>query len=1128
MRHFYLLICLFWMAELPAQVSTIWFDKEEATIRRDLQRDIIPDVYRTVEAIPGALRARLDLAPDEAQIPPSRSPVVLEVPAPDGTFERFRIVRYRMMEEGLSARYPEVATYRGVHVDNPWRTIRLAWTARGFSAMVSGGGNKYFIDPYARRNQSDYISYYKSDYTGPERDFRCLTQSAGERPVPSPGQRSSGDCTFRSYRLAVAATGEYSNFHDATGPADSDTVLAAIVITINRVNEVYERDVAIRLILIANTDDVFYYNAGSDPYSGTACNMLPQNQTTMDNVIGSANYDIGHVFTAVGGGCASLQVPCTGNKARGATGLNPPIGDPFYIDYVAHEIGHQFGGNHCFNNSCNNNRNNATAYEPGSGATIMAYAGICSPNVQSNSDDYFHGISVFEINDFTAFDDGDICDDPILPWNNNAPVVTPGADYTIPISTPFMLTAVATDADGDPLNYLWEQWDQEIGSMPPSSSNTVGPMFRSFDPDTSPTRFFPRLADLVNNVSPTWEVLPSVTRNMDFRVTVKDFHNGMAGCADEDNINVNTTAAAGPFLVLGPNTSTVAWTEGQNETVTWDVAGTDASPVNCANVDILLSYDGGFTWDDTVATSLPNTGSASVIVPAGVTTMARVMVKCSDNVFFDISDEDFEILSGLPDYNLASVPPSQAVCQPNSASFTIEVGSVNGYSDAVTLSLSGHPAGSSIAFSVNPVIPGNTSTLTISGLGGVTPGDYPLILSGSSTTGPKDIAIGLQVLNTPAGTMLELPADGAIEVDLQPLFEWEADAVATAYDIQVSSDSGFVSLAVDTTVADTFLTSPVALDPVATYYWRVRPTNLCGNGAWSAVFGFETVPCLIYVSTDVPKTIPSSPGNVTITSVVEILDSGVITDVNVLDLEGTHTWIDDLDVTLISPAATSVELFSDICGSNNDFDLDLDDEAPNSTFDCPPTTGLAYQPEGMLSDFDGEQLTGTWTLQIVDDFNQDGGTLDHWSIQVCLSDYSCNKEVFNTNDDGPGSLRAAVACASDGDTITFNASVHNETIILGSPLVIDEDIYFKSDISELVTVSGVGLTRPFEIQSSAAVEMSGFKILAGLGPDGAGILNQGTLFLRDMTILPAVSPPVTSLVSNSGTLTIEGNCSIEP
>jgi hypothetical protein len=459
-------------------------------------------------------------------------------------------------------------------------------------------------------------------------------------------QRVTGDCTFRTYRLAIAATGEYSNHFDAESEDDEDLVLSEVVICVNRVNGVYEKDVAVRMILIENTTEIFYYDPATDPYTSGCGTLLQQNQTTIDDVIGSANYDIGHLFSVGGGGCAQLSCVCSNSsKARGQTGTNPPDGDLFYIDYVAHEMGHQFGGNHTQYNSCN--RNNNTAYEPGSASTIMGYAGICNPNVQNNSDDYFHGISVQEINNFTSNGNGNNCDVPIA-WENSPPVLTAGADYTIPKSTPFMLTANATDADGDPMTYCWEQWNRELGgAMPPVSTNTAGPMFRSFDPDPSPTRYFPRLQDLVNNNNPTWEVLPSVTRNMEFRVTVFDFHDGMAGCADEDNILVNSTSAAGPFIVTSPNTSSVVWREGESETVTWNVANTTSSPVNCANVDILLSYDGGYTYPVTLLANTPNDGSQNVTVPYGISTTARVMVKGRNHVFFDISNQNFEIRCGL-------------------------------------------------------------------------------------------------------------------------------------------------------------------------------------------------------------------------------------------------------------------------------------------------------------------------------------------------------------------------------------------------------------------------------------------------------------------------------------------------
>ena len=365
---------------------------------------------------------------------------------------------------------------------------------------------------------------------------------------------------LREYRLAVATTGQYSNYHGATSSSQSSLVLSAVATTMNRVNGVYEQDVTIRMLLIGNNTDIFYYSGASDPYSNNdAGAMLSQNQSNIDAVIGNSNYDIGHVFGTGGGGVAWLGVPCNNNhKAKGVTGSGNPVGDPFDIDYVAHEMGHQWGASHTQNNSCN--RNGPTAMEPGSASTIMGYAGICSPNVQFNSDAYFHGVSVQEMNNYISGGNGNSCDAPVFSFNNNPPSVSAGSNYTIPRLTPFVLTATGSDPDGDPITYCWEQWDNEVGSMPPSASNNQGPMFRSFYPSSSPKRYFPRLEDLVNNVSPTWEVLPGVNRNMEFRVTARDLR-GTVGCTDEDNMNISVNASAGPFEVTAPNIA-LTWTEG--------------------------------------------------------------------------------------------------------------------------------------------------------------------------------------------------------------------------------------------------------------------------------------------------------------------------------------------------------------------------------------------------------------------------------------------------------------------------------------------------------------------------------------------------------------------------------------
>ena len=442
----------------------------------------------------------------------------------------------------------------------------------------------------------------------------------------------------------MAATGEYTTFHGGTVSQG----LAAIVTAMNRVNGVYIKDLCIRMTLIANNDLIVYTNSSTDPYTNSNGGaMLSQNQNNLDNVIGSANYDIGHVFSTGGGGVAFLRCVCVpGIKAQGVTGLPQPTGDPFYIDYVAHEVGHQYGGNHTFNSEASacggGNRNAGTAWEPGSGSTIMAYAGICgSHNLQNNSDDYFHTGSFSEIQQFIQFGTGNSC--AVITNSGNTPpsITMPSGGWVLPVRTPFQLTGTATDAETpNSLTYCWEEMD--IG--PPGSPNSPSgdaPIFRSFKPDTSGTRYFPKLSNILNNTQTIGEILPTYSRNLTFRLTVRD-NNATAGGVNNEIIFFTVDAAAGPFLVTYPN-SAVTLNSNVPQTITWDVANTNAAPVNCANVNIKLSTDGGLTFPVTLAAGTPNDGSQSVTLPSINNTTARIKIEAVGNVFFDLSNTNFTI-----------------------------------------------------------------------------------------------------------------------------------------------------------------------------------------------------------------------------------------------------------------------------------------------------------------------------------------------------------------------------------------------------------------------------------------------------------------------------------------------------
>jgi hypothetical protein len=505
-----------------------------------------------------------------------------------------------------------------------------------------------FIDPYAKGDTYNYITYYKKDYKLHNSEFHCNVVSDDKiiKELP-PKNKLVLEGQLFTYRIAIGATGEYTAYHGGTVTLG----LAAIVTALNRVDGVYEKEVSVRMVLVANNNLIVYTNASSDPYTnndGEA--MLGQNQTTCDNIIGSANYDIGHVFSTGGGGIAYLSCVCGSSKAGGVTGSTAPIGDPFYIDYVAHEMGHQYGGNHTFNcttGSCGGgNRAANAAFEPGSASTIMGYAGICSPNdLQPNSDAYFVLKSLTEITNFTN-GSGWSCATVTTTGNHN-PVVSAGAGgNTIPKSTPFSLTGSATDADNDPLTYCWEEYDLgAAGNWNAPSGNA--PIFRSFTPVTNGTRTFPKLSSLLNNSQVIGEILPTYARNLTFRLIARDNKVGGGGYG-WGSLTITVSAAAGPFLVTSPNTA-VTWNANTPQTITWDVASTNTAPVSCANVNIKLSTDGGTTFPTTLIANTPNDGSQIVNLPMVSTTTARIKVEAADNIFFDISNTNFSIttVSGI-------------------------------------------------------------------------------------------------------------------------------------------------------------------------------------------------------------------------------------------------------------------------------------------------------------------------------------------------------------------------------------------------------------------------------------------------------------------------------------------------
>lgn len=593
----------------------------------------------------------------------SGQPVILEFPNAQGGYEKFAVYESPIMDPILEAKFPMIKTYAAQGIDDPTATMRFSVTQFGLHSMVlSGQKSTCYIDPYTT-DLVNYIVYDRASLGADPQPFTCLTED--NVSLPSLEKNTAGpisvqninDQKLRTYRLAQSCTGEYGALFMGTGTVAQQkaNVQAQMAITMNRVNGVYERDLAIHMNFIANNDLLIYMNASTDPWTNEWNTKTAQ---TIDAAIGVNNYDIGHNFNTTGGGnagclsCVCLSTSQTNmHKGRGYTGRANPTGDAFDIDYVAHEMGHQYGGYHVMN-TCSRSGSGTTEVEPASGSSIMGYAGICPTNVQSNSHDDFNYVNIRDIS--ANIKTGNSTCAAITNLTNNPPTANAGADYVIPKSTPFILEGTGSDPDGNStLTYNWSQNDpaQSPGTGSPLSTYAVGPMYRAISPLTSPNRYMPALPTVIaNNVSSTWEMTPSVTRTLNFSFVVRDNAVG-GGQTASDLMRVSVNGTAGPFAVTSQSTATT-WTVGTTQTITWNVAGTTASPVSTASVNIFFSTDGGNTYPVTIANNLPNNGSATISVPTTTTNTGRLMVRGAGNIFYDLNNG---VITIKPASNIAPV-----------------------------------------------------------------------------------------------------------------------------------------------------------------------------------------------------------------------------------------------------------------------------------------------------------------------------------------------------------------------------------------------------------------------------------------------------------------------------------------
>jgi len=1006
--HFVLSFSIFLMVFSVTAQQNYWQKTNGSNISsKERQTALNQKFYQTYQLDIDAFKLQLANAPLRSEmVTTSNSRIYL--PNIKGDLEQFVVVEAPVLSQDLSDLYPEIKTYLGFSVENSGTRARFSVTPQGLQAMVSyPDAPLNFTVPLNKTDNSSYMVYSREARTDGVKDFDCLTEDEF-LPIDASGvlNRDANDQTLRTFKIAISTTGEYTNFWDdgnaGNGNAQEDA-LAQVVSTLNRTNEVFEVDMATTFTLVTGTE-IIYQNGGTDPYNG---NFNGELQNTLTNIVGEANYDIGHLFVFGGnnGNAGCIGCVCV-NGAKGSgfsahqftdNDGGPYMSDFFDIDYVPHEIGHQMGANHTFSQS---NEGAGVNAEPGSGTTIMGYAGITGPNnVQNHSDPYFHYYSISQIlnnlNNRTCWVG--------TPINNNPPVADAGSDFTIPTGTAFVLRGAATDPDaGDVLTYAWEQIDDGVtttGNFGPNK--TTGAVWRSRPPSTSTDRFMPIIERVVagelTETNPgitadnsSWETVSNVGRAINFALTVRDRSeaNGVGQMPqnDFDTMTVNVEGSAGPFIVTSQATN-ITWDAGSNQTITWNVAGTDTGAVNTPTVNILLSTDGGFTYPFVMATDVPNNGSAIVNVPitGGDTTTARVKVEGNNNIFYAINSTNFSIQESEFVLNIDETVID--ICTPNDVVYSFTYNTFLGFTDTTTFSTTGLPSGTTATFSpTTATADGTVVNVTISGTGSLAVGNYPFTLVGTSGSITKSEEVEFNVYNTNLSALnIITPSNGATEVSAdEALFSWNADINATAYEIDIATDAAFSNVIVSETVNENNFTAST-LDIVTEYFWRVRSINDCATGLYSqASFTTANIFCTSYNSNDTPVNIPDN--NATgINSVINILETSEITDVNVT-VNLTHTWDEDLILTLIAPNGTEV-LLSNRNGGNGDnytstvFDSDATDLIENGSA---PFTGT-FVPEGDLDALVGSFSGGNWTLNVSDNAGQDTGIINSWTLEICGS-----------------------------------------------------------------------------------------------------------------------------------------------
>ncbi|HDZ13284.1 MAG TPA: T9SS type A sorting domain-containing protein [Pricia sp.] len=994
---------------------------------------------------------------------------IVYFPNDQGTLTPYKVVETPVLSPTLSKKYPQIKSYSGHSTDGTQTRVRFSVSPKGIQAMFiyTDGRSTSYIQ---KLSADDYIMYSRDLENLASADFICSTKDISADKNRNLTARPVDGQVLRKYRLAITASAEYTAFHGGT-VADA---LAAINATITRVNEVFETDLAVRLELVSGTDAAIYTDPLTDPFSGALGALGSQGQQALTETVGEGNYDIGHVLHKGGnnGNAGFIGAICVDNRKGSAySSSENPQGDIFDLDFVAHEMGHQLGANHSWSYEWEGTN---VQVEPGSGTTIMGYAGITdSDNVALNGDDYFHYISIDQIITNLM---GKTCGE-VVSITNSPPIVNPLDSYVIPKSTAFVLNGAATDANsGDVLTYTWEQIDDGIvkrNTFGPDNPN--GANFRSRPPSAKTERYFPMLSRIVNGsltqtnpaLNSAWETVSDVARDFNFAFTVRDNAAG-AGQVVSELTTVSVTNNAGPFLVTS-QAEGETYVAGETHEIVWDIAGTYVAPVNSKTVDILLSTDGGLTFPEVLAEGVSNDGSQQIVVPGLPTAQARVMVKAADNVFLAVNTSDFTIEASQVVLNISDL--DYEVCQGEALNIPFVYESYLNFQEEISFSIANAPVGLNVSFSPATVIEGDTPvTILLENTENVPEGVYDVLLTATSVSLTKQISLRLSVFdaNFPE-VSLELPVDASSDTSTTEIFQWQNNPSYTSYEIQIATDVAFQDIVEAATVLSNTYTGE-NLENDITYFWRIKPLNACGEGSFGSPSSFTTIPftCDSKSAFGLPQTI-TSVGETTVTSTISFIEDLQIADLNV-NLNIDHNFLEDLRITLTSPANTTVTLVANACGDFKNINAVFDDDA--NDFICGATSnvgiGGTVRPSGALSSFIGESILGDWVLEIHDIAAGDGGSLKAFALDVCVEgDFRPDADQDGVFDDGDD-LCLGTPQGTEVDTSgcpvyrfpndNFSISVESLSCRNNDDGSLTVDALLLSDVAYSITIFGNGTT----------------------------------------------------------------------